>query len=54
MVANPEKFQLMFIDLKDDIKSCIDILGIAVQMTDSVKLLGVTIDSMLSFDQHVQ
>ena len=54
MVANPEKFQLMFIGLKDDIKLCIDINGIVVQMTDSVKLLGVTIDSMLNFNLHVQ
>ena len=54
MIANPENFQLMFIGLKDDIKLCIDINGIVVQMTDSVKLLGVTIDSMLNFNQHVQ
>ena len=33
---------------------CIDINGIVVQMTNSVKLLGVTIDSMLNFNQHVQ
>jgi len=44
----------MFIALKDDIKLCIDINGIVVQMTDSVKLLGVTIDSMLNFNQYVQ
>ena len=54
IVANPEKFQLMFIGLKDNIKVCIDINGIVVQMTDNVKLLGVTIDSMLNFNQHVQ
>ena len=54
MVANPEKFQLMFKGLKDDIKLCIDINGIVVQMADSVKLLGMTIDSMLNFNQHVQ
>ena len=53
MVANLEKFQLMFIGLKDDIKLCIDLNGIVVQMTDIVKLLGVTIDSMLNFYQHV-
>ena len=34
--------------------SCIDINGIVIQMTDSVKLLGVAIDSMLNFNQHVQ
>ena len=54
MVANPEKYQLMFIGLKDDIKLCIDINDNMVQMTDSLKLLGVTIDSMLNFNQHVQ
>ena len=35
MVANPEKLQLMFIGLKGDIKLCIDINDIMVQMTDS-------------------
>ena len=54
MVANPEKFQLIFIGLKDDIRLCIDINSSAVQMTDSIKLLGVTIDSILNFNQHVQ
>ena len=54
MVANPEKFQLMFLGLKDDPKLCIDINGNVVQMTDSVKLLGFTIDSKLNFKQHVQ
>ena len=54
MVANPEKFQLMFIGLKGDIKLCIDIIGIVIQMNNCVKLLVVTIDSMLNFNQHVQ
>ena len=40
--------------IKDDINLCIDVHGTVVQMTDSVKLLGVTIDSMLNFNQHVQ
>ena len=54
MVANPEKFQLMFIGLTDDIKLCIDVIGTMVQTTDSVKLLGVTTDSTLNFNRHVQ
>ena len=54
MVANPEKFQLMFLGLKDDLKLCIDINGNVVQMTDSVKLLGITIDSKLNFKEHVK
>ena len=42
----------MFIGLKDDIKLCIGINGTVVQITNSVKSLGVTIDSMLN--SHVQ
>ena len=45
MVANLERCQMMLIGLKDAINLCIDINGIVVQMTDSVKLLGVAIDS---------
>ena len=51
MVANPEQFQLMFIGLKN---VCIGINSIVVQMTGSIKLLGVTSDSMLNFNKHVQ
>ena len=54
MVANPEKFQLMFLGLKDDLKLCIDINGNVVEMTDSVKLLGITIDSKLNFKEHIK
>ena len=35
-VANPKKFQAMFIGLKDDIKLCVDVNGIVVQITDCV------------------
>ena len=54
MVANPDKFQLMFIGLTDDIRIFIDINGKVAQMTDSVKLLGVTIDTKLNFNQQAQ
>ena len=54
MFTNLEKFQLLFIGLKDDIKLCIDVNGIVIQMRDSVKPFGVTIDYMLYFNQHVQ
>ena len=42
----------MFIGQKYDIRLYTDINGIAVQMTDSVKLLGVTIDLKLNSSQH--
>ena len=38
----------MFIGPKDDIRLCIDINEIVVQITGSVKLLGAEIDSMLT------
>ena len=54
MVANLENFQITFMGMNDDIKLCIDIGGIVIQMTDSVKLLGVKIDLILNFKKHVQ
>ena len=54
MVSNHEKFQSMLIGLNDDITLFIDINDIVVQMPDNVQLLGVTIDSMLNFNQHVK
>ena len=50
MAANPDKFQLMFIGLKDDTRLRIGKNGIVINMTDSAKLLGVTIDSKLNFN----
>ena len=43
----------MYIGLKDNIKLCVDINGIVTQMTDSVKLLGVSTEAMLRSDQYV-
>ena len=38
MVPNPEKLQIMFLDVKDDLKLCIDISGNAVHMLICVHL----------------
>ena len=54
MVANPEKFQLMLLGLKDDLGFSIDRSGNVDEITDSVILLGITIDSKLNFNLHVQ
>ena len=53
MVANPDKFQMMFIGLKESKRYCHDINGNIIVNTDTVKLLGVTIDSKLNFREHV-
>ena len=44
MVANADKFQMMFLGLKESERYCLDINGNIIVNTDTVKLLGVTID----------
>ena len=54
MVANPEKFQLIYFGLKEDHDLSIEINGDLIKMSDTVKLFGVTIDSKLRFNEHVK
>ena len=54
MVANPEKVQLIFFGIKEDHELRIEINGDVIKMSDTVKLLGVTIDSKLRFNEHVK
>ena len=54
MVANSEKFQLIFFGLKEDHDLCIEINGDTIKMSNNVKLLGVTIDSKLRFNDHIE
>ena len=53
MVANPEKFQLMFLGVKSDQQMCLRIDDQIISQCQQVKLLGVTIDSKLNFDKHI-
>ena len=54
MVANPDKFQLMFLGQK--VKTQIDITvdNVNINSVDSVKLLGVVIDNKLNFVEHIK
>ena len=45
MAANPGKFQVMFLGMKEQPKLTLKINDITIPHTDKVKLLGVTIDS---------
>ena len=54
MVANPNKFQLMFLGTREKIKLCLDISGKRCISTSSVTLLGIEIDWKLTFNKHVQ
>ncbi len=54
MVANPGKFQLMFLGMKETVHLGLNINGQIIRASDQVKLLGVTIDKKLTFGQHVE
>ena len=49
MKANPGKFQAIAVGKH----SCFNLADNIVKCEDSVKLLGVTIDSKLDFDEHI-
>ena len=54
MVANLEKFQLISFVLKEDHELSIKANSDFIKMSDTIKLLGVTIDSKLKFNEHVK
>ena len=54
MVANPAKFKLMFLGLNQTHKLCLEVNNKIIPSSDTVKLLGVDIDSELKFDRHVK
>ena len=54
MVANPEKFQIMFLGIPENEINTFQIGDIQVATSQMVKLLGVLIDSKLTFKQHVK
>ena len=53
MVANPAKFQIMFLGTKEIIPE-FNIGSISVPISDHVKLLGITIDNKLRFKRHIE
>ena len=54
MFANPAKFQMMVLGLKNENSFIIDINGHQIKQSEQVKLLGVQIDNSLTFDAHVK
>ena len=54
MVANPNKFQFMFLGTREKTKLCLNIGSKRCLSTSSVILLGVEIDWKLSFNKHVK
>ena len=54
MVANPGKFQIMFLGLKEQNTLRLNINDNKVLTTNRVKLLGIEIDNELNFTAHIQ
>ena len=52
-MANPEKFQVIFLGLKQNQEFLLEIGKIIVKVTRSVKLLGTTVDDELKCEKHV-
>ena len=51
-VANPSKFQVMFLGLKKDQHLALEINGDVITNSREIKLLGVSFDSQLNFKSH--
>ena len=54
MVANPGKFQMMFLGLKEQNTLRLNFNDNKVLTTNRVKLLGIEIDNELNFTVHIQ
>ena len=54
MVANPGKFQVMFLGLKEKNTLRLNINDNKILTTNKVKLLGIEIDNALTFTAHIQ
>ena len=54
MVANPKKFQLMFLARNKSIKKEMSLVGKATKSSSTVELLGITLDKILNFKSHTE
>ena len=54
LAANIGKFKMLILGNKDTPKIEINLGHLKIKSTDSVELLGITIDSNLSFSDHIK
>ena len=54
MVANPSKFQRMFLSKYKNIEKNISFDGKTIKSPDKVELLGITLDKNINFKRHIQ
>ena len=53
MEADPSKFQVMFLGMREQPKFTLEINDVTIPLMDKAKLLGLTVDSKLKFDNHI-
>ena len=54
VTKTPDKPQVIFMGLEKAQQLSLEINGISIRTTEEVKLLGITIDSKLQFQSHVE
>ena len=54
MVANPSKFELMFLSKYKNIEKNMSFDGKTIKSSDTVELLGVTLNKNINFKRHIQ
>ena len=54
MVANPKKIQLMFLARNKSIEKEVSFVGKAMISSNTVELLGITLDKNLNFKSHIE
>ena len=54
MVANPKKFQLMFLARNKCIEKEMSFVEKAIKSSSTVELLGITLDKNLNFKSHIE
>ena len=54
MVANPSKFQLMFLSKYKNIEKNMSFDGKTIKSSDTVELLGITLHKNINFKRHIQ
>ena len=54
MIANPDKYQIMFLGVKNPTELSLNINGVDINGQLYVKLLGIIIDHKLTFSKHIE
>ena len=54
MVADPKKFQLMFLARNKSIEKEMSFVGKAIKSSSQVELLSITLDKNLNFKSHIE